>query len=200
MTAIGVLGAGGIGQAFARHMADAGFEVFLSNSRGPDSLKDIAARLGPRTKAVTREEAARCEVVFLSARWPQLSAALSGLPAWNGRILIDAANPIVPPGFSKADLQGRTSGEIVASLAPGARVVKVVNTLPVALLESDPKQAGGHRVLFMSGDDSAAKTEVSGLLAKAGFAAIDLGGLADGGRLHEVPGGLLTNLNLIKLG
>ena len=88
----------------------------------------------------------------------------------------------------------------MASLAPGARVVKVVNTLPVALLASDPNQAGGHRVLFMSGDDVDAKTEVSGLLTKAGFAAIDLGGLADGGRLHEVPGGLLTNLNLIRLG
>jgi len=139
-------------------------------------------------------------MVFVSARWPQLPAALSGLPAWNGRILIDAANPIVPPGFTKAELQGRTSGEIVASLAPGARVVKVVNTLPVALLASDPNQSGGHRVLFMSGDDPAAKAEVSGLLAKAGFAAIDVGGLAEGGKLHEVPGGLLTNLNLIKLG
>lgn len=196
---IGIIGAGGIGQAFARHMANAGYEVLLSNSRGPDSLKDVVSRLGPRARASTPQEAAQAEVVFVSARWSQLSAAFSGLPAWNSRILIDATNPIVPPGFSMADLHGSTSSEIVASLAPGARVVKVVNTLPVALLASDPNQAEGHRVLFMSGDNTAAKAQVSGLLAKAGFAAIDVGGLASGGALHQVPGGLLTNLNLIKL-
>ena len=79
-------------------------------------------------------------------------------------------------------------------------MVKVVNTLPVALLASDPKEAGGRRVLFMSGDDAGAKSQVAELLAKAGFAAVDVGSLARGGALHEVPGGVLTNLNLIKLG
>ena len=196
---IGIIGAGGIGQAFAGHMVKAGYNVIVSNSRGPESLVGVVSQLGARARAGTRHEAAQAEVVFISARWQQLPAALSGLPAWNGRILVDAANPIVPPGFSMADLQGRTSAEIVASLAPGARVVKVVNTLPVALLAADPNQAGGQRVLFMSGDDAGAKAEVGGILAKAGFAAIDVGGLASGGKLHEVPGGLLTNLNLIKL-
>ena len=196
---IGIIGAGGIGQAFAGHMVKAGHHVLLSNSRGPDSLKEAVSQLGPLATAVTREAAAREDVVFLSARWSQLPEALSGLPSWNGRILIDAANPIVPPGFSMADLRGRTSAEIVASLAPGARVVKVVNTLPVALLGSDPNQAGGRRVLCMSGDDAGAKAQVGELLFQAGFAAIDVGSLASGGALHEVPGGLLTNLNLIKL-
>ena len=78
-------------------------------------------------------------------------------------------------------------------------MVKVVNTLPVALLATDPNQSGGHRVVFMSGDNADAKSQVAGLLAKAGFAAVDVGTLASGGALHEVPGGLLTNLNLIKL-
>ena len=196
---IGIIGAGGIGQAFAGHMVKAGHQVLLSNRRGPDSLKEAVERLGSRAAAVTREEAAQAEVVFLSARWSQLPEAMSGLPPWNGRILIDAANPIVPPGFSMADLQGSTSAEIVASLAPGARVVKVVNTLPVALLASDPNPSGGRRVLFMSGDDADAKSQVAGLLSEAGFAAIDVGTLASGGALHEVPGGLLTNLNLVKL-
>ena len=196
---IGIIGAGGIGQAFAGHMVKAGYEVLLSNSRGPDSLKEVVTQLGPLASAVNRELAAQADVVFLAARWLQLPEALSGLPPWKGRILIDAANPIVPPGFSMADLRGRTSAEIVASLAPGARVVKVVNTLPVALLSSDPNQAGGRRVLFMSGDDADAKSRVTELLSRAGFAAIDVGSLANGGALHEVPGGLLTNLNLIKL-
>ena len=70
---------------------------------------------------------------------------------------------------------------------------------PVALLSADPNQAGGRRVLFMSGDDALAKSQVGELLSTAGFAAIDVGSLASGGALHEVPGGVLTNLNLIKL-
>ena len=87
----------------------------------------------------------------------------------------------------------------MASLAPGARVVKVANTLPRALLAADPNHAGGHRVLFMSGDDAAAKEDIAVILDKAGFATIDLGGLASGGRMQQVPGGFLTELNLIKL-
>jgi predicted dinucleotide-binding enzyme len=132
-------------------------------------------------------------------QWQQLREALSELPAWNGRILIDATNPVVQPGFRLADLGGRTSSEVVASLAPAARVVKVANTLPIALLSADPKQAGGRRVLFMSGDDETAKADVSAILENVGFAMIDLGGLASGGRLQQFPGGPLPTLNLIKL-
>ena len=69
---------------------------------------------------------------------------------------------MIQPGFRLADLNGRTSSEIVASLVPGARVVKVANTLVSALLAADPRQAGGRRVLFMSGDDATAKAGVKG--------------------------------------
>jgi predicted dinucleotide-binding enzyme len=197
---IGIIGAGGIGQAFASQVAKAGYEVILSNSRGPESLADVVRDLGPSVRAGTREEAAQADVTVLAVRWSQSRSALSDLPAWDGRILIDATNPIIDPGFRPAELNGSTSSEIVASLVSGARVVKVANTLPRALLASDPRQAGGRRVLFMSGDDVAAKGDVSVVLERAGFATIDLGGLASGGRLQQVPGGLLTNLNLIKLG
>ena len=88
---------------------------------------------------------------------------------------------------------------MVASLAAGARVVKAVNTLPRAVLASNPLQSGGRRVLFMSGNDSAAKSDVGNLLDKLGFATIDLGSLAIGGRLQQFPGGPLPALNLIKL-
>src|SRR6266850_5470724 len=196
---IGIIGAGGIGQAFAAHMAKAGYEVIVSNSRGPESLAEVVRQLGPRAKAGTRQEAAQADVVVVAVRWPQLRAALSDLPPWNGRILIDCTNPIVKPGFPLPELNDSTSSEVVASLAPGARVVKVANTLPRALLAADPVQAGGRRVLFMCGDDAAAKEDVSVILDKVGFATIDLGGLASGGRLQQVPGGLLTALNLIKL-
>ena len=196
---IGIIGAGGIGQAFAGQVAKAGYDVIVSNSRGPESLAGLVRQLGRRTKAGTRQEAARADVVMLAVQWQQLRVALSELPAWNGRILIDATNPVVQPGFRLADLGGRTSSEVVASLAPGARVVKVANTLPIALLSADPKQAGGRRVLFMSGDDETAKADVSAILENVGFATIDLGGLASGGRLQQFPGGPLPTLNLIKL-
>ena len=196
---IGIVGGGGIGQAFAGQVVKAGYEVIISNSRGPESLADVVKQLGPPTKAGTRQEAAQADVVVVAVRWPQLRAALSDLPPWNGRILIDCTNPILKPGFPLPELKDSTSSEIVASLAPGARVVKVANTLPRALLATDPVQAGGHRVLFMSGDDGAAKEEVAVILDKAGFATVDLGGLASGGRMQQVPGGLLTELNLIKL-
>jgi 8-hydroxy-5-deazaflavin:NADPH oxidoreductase len=141
----------------------------------------------------------QADVVVLAVPWSQLGAALSGLPAWSGRILMDATNPVVQPGFRLADLKGSTSSEIVASLVPGARVVKVANTLVSALLAADPKQAGGRRVLFMSGDDATAKAGVKGILENIGFATIDLGGLASGGSLQQFPGGPLPTLNLIKL-
>lgn len=196
---IGIIGAGGIGQAFAAHVARAGYEVIVSNSRDPESLAGLVRQLGPRAKAGTRQEAARADVVVVAVQWEHLRAALSDLPAWKGRILIDATNPVLQPGFRLAELNGSTSSEIVASLAPGARVVKVANTLLRVVLAADPKQAGGRRVLFMSGDDAAAKADVSGILDKVGFATIDLGGLASGGRLQQFPGGPLPTLNLIKL-
>jgi len=163
---IGIIGAGGIGQAFATHVAKAGYEVIISNSRGPESLAEVVSQLGPRAKAGKRQEAARADVVVLAVQWQQWRAALSDLPPWNGRILIDATNAAIMPGFRPADLNGSTSSEVVASLAPGARVVKVANTLQRALLAADPNEAGGHRVLFMSGDDAAAKADVSSILNK----------------------------------
>lgn len=196
---IGIIGAGGIGQAFATHVAHAGFEVIVSNSRGPQSLAGVVQQLGGTTRAGTRQDAAQADVVFVSVPFPHVSSALSGLPQWEGRILIDATNA-VGPGFRPLDLGGKTSSEVVASNAPGARVVKAVNTLPRAVLAADPREAGGQRVLFLSGDDSYAKKEVRGILEKAGFATIDLGGLSDGGRLQEFPGSPLATLNLIKLG
>jgi hypothetical protein len=196
---IGIIGAGGIGHALAHQMTKAGYEVVLSNSRGPGSLADVVKQLGPRATAGTRQDAAQADVVAVAVQWQQVPAALADLPPWKGRILIDSTNPVIDPGCRLAELNGRTSSEVVASLAPGARVVKVGNTLQRALLASDPSQAGGHRVLFMSGDDAAAKTDVSRIFEDAGFATLDLGGLASGGRLQQFPGGPLPNQNLIKL-
>jgi predicted dinucleotide-binding enzyme len=199
---IGLIGAGGIGQAIASHIARAGYELIISNSRGPETLAGIASQIGGRTKAGTRREAAEADVVFLAVRWGQTAEALGGLPSWNGRILVDATNPAIetPAGIRTAELNGKTSSEVIAALAPGARVVKAGNTLVRAMLAEDPNVKGGHRVLFMSGDDAQAKKIVSEVLQKAGFASVDLGALASGGKLQQFPGGTLPTLNLIKMG
>jgi hypothetical protein len=197
---IGIIGAGGIGQAFASQMAKAGYDLILSNSRGPDSLKEALSELGPRARAGTREQAAQADIVFLSVPWSEVRGALAGLPAWNGRILIDATNPVEQPGFRLAELGGRNSSQVVASIATGARVVKTGNTLVRAMLAADPHVNGGNRVLFVSGDDATAKATVSKMLQKAGFATIDLGSLEVGGTLQQFPGGPLPTLNLVRFG
>lgn len=196
---IGIIGAGGIGLAFASQAINAGHDVVVSNSRGPQSLAEAVLKLGNRASAGTRQEAAQADIVVLAVQWQQLSSALADLPPWNGRIVVDAMNPIIMPAFQFAELGGRTSSEIVASLLPGARVVKTANTLTPELLGSNPVRGDTRRVLFVSGDDAAAKAAVSGILEAAGFATIDLGGLANG-RLHQFPGGPLPGLNLFKLG
>jgi predicted dinucleotide-binding enzyme len=196
---VGIIGVGAIGSAFASHLARAGHDLLLSNSRGAEALADLVRTLGPGARAAKREEAAQAELVILAVPWEQVPAALAGLPAWDGRILIDATNPVVQPGFRLAELGGRASTEIVASLVPGARVVKGGNTLLAAVLASDPRQAGGNRVLFLCGDDVDSKVAVKKLLGELGFATVDLGTLASGARLQQFPGGPLPTLNLVKL-
>ena len=197
---IGIIGAGAIGAAFARTLARAGIQATISNSRGPDSLKELVRDIGPSIKAGTREQAARAEIVFIAVNWTKLPAALAGMPEWNGRIVIDANNPIEAPLFKPVDLKGRVSSEIVSDLVPGARVVKAFNHLRADVLAADPRADGGRRVLFYSGDDNAAKAEVAALIDRIGFAGIDLGSLAVGGKLAQFPGGPLPNQNLIKIG
>jgi 8-hydroxy-5-deazaflavin:NADPH oxidoreductase len=195
---IGIIGSGAIGTAFARTLARAGIEATIANSRGPDSLKELVRELGPAIKAGTREDAARANIVFVAVNWTKLQAALEGVE-WAGKIVIDANNPIEAPLFKPVDLKGRVSSEIVADLVPGARVVKAFNHLRAEVLASDPQSDGGHRVLFYSGDDTAAKAEVASLIEQIGFAGIDIGSLAVGGKLAQFPGGPLPNQNLIRV-
>jgi hypothetical protein len=199
LTRIGIIGAGAIGQAMAKQIIRAGLSVTLSNSRGPASLAGIIEQLGPKARAGSVRDAAAADIVFLSVNWEHLPSALADLPAWDGRIVIDATNPVIHPGFQLAELGGRNSSEVVTDLLPGARLVKAFNTLLAAVLASDPHQAGGKRVVFLSGDDAAAKSTVGQLIDQLGFFGIDLGSLAVGGKLQQFPGGPLPALNLIKL-
>jgi len=198
MTTIGILGAGQIGQAFARALARNGLAATIANSRGPETLGDLARKLGSSISAGTREDVAAKDIVLVAVPWSKLSAALAGLPDFGGRIVIDANNPIEAPLFKPAELNGRVSSEVFAGLLRGARVVKAFNHLNPQLLSGDPQAEGGRRVLFFSGDDAQAKAEVAALIDRLGFFGIDRGSLAVGGRLAQFPGGPLPALNLVK--
>jgi predicted dinucleotide-binding enzyme len=195
---IGVIGAGHIGQAFARLAQRADRKVVIANSRGPQSLAAVVAALGTGVSAGTIAEAAASAMVVVAVPWTSVPAAVSGL-AWRGEIVIDATNAFLVPEMRPAELDGRSSSEIVTELVAGARVVKAANTLPAEMLGGDPHAAGGRRVLFLSGDDGAAKAEVTELFEAAGFFPIDLGDLATGGRLQQAPGGPLPGHNLVRL-
>jgi 8-hydroxy-5-deazaflavin:NADPH oxidoreductase len=211
---IGIIGAGALGTNLAKALAAQGVKAFISNSRSPESLAPLIKELGPNITAVTTEEAAKADIVVLGVHWGDLPKLLKTLPAWDGRIVIDATNPLefLAPsapertdpanpfgalGVKLADLAGRVSSEIVADLVPGARLVKTFNHFGVqSLLE--PNLAGGKRVLFYSGDDAAAKAEVRQLIETLGFYAVDLGPLKVGG-VQTTPLGPLSMTAFAKV-
>jgi 8-hydroxy-5-deazaflavin:NADPH oxidoreductase len=189
---VGIIGAGRIGQAMARTALRAGRQVVIANSRGPQSLTSLVQELGEGVTAGTVEDAAAADIVVLAVMWPDVPKAVEGLE-WKGRLVIDPTNDFDPSG-----LEGRTSSEVVADLVTPASVVKAANTLGAAVLGSDPQEAGGQLVIFLSGDDAEAKSEVGALFEDAGFFVVDLGGLREGGRMQQV-GAPLAGHHLIRL-
>jgi len=188
---VGIIGAGKIGQALARITVRAGRKAVISNSRGAESLAPVVAALGAGVSAGTVPEAAAAGIVAIAVPWSSVPTAINGLQ-WRGQTVIDATNAW------DAELGGRTSSELVVDLVPGARLVKAANTLWAEVLGTDPHEAGGRRVIFLSGDDAAAKASVVELFDAAGFFAIDVGELVTGGRMQQ-PGGSLTGQNLVRL-
>jgi predicted dinucleotide-binding enzyme len=189
---VGIIGAGHLGQAMARAALRAGRPVVIANSRGPESLASVVSALGDGASAGTVADAAASAIVVIAVPWASVPKALEGL-RWDGQIVIDATND-----FHPQNLNGRTSSEIVADLVGDAPVVKAANTLAAAVLGADPREAGGQRVLFLSGNESDAKAEVSGLFQDAGFFTIDLGDLITGGAMQQI-GAPLAGANLIRL-
>ena len=193
-----VLGSGAIGTALVRRFAAKSIDVALANTKGPESLGGLVRELGPIVKPVTASEALRAEVVILAIPFDAVRGAVKGVE-WDRRVVVDATNAIDFPAFSPRDLNGRPSTEIVADAVSGARVVKAFNTLPAAILGVDPAVLGGRRVLFVSGDDPSARLVVMDLVERLGFAAVDLGGLAEGGRAQQFGGGV-SGKEFVQLG
>jgi predicted dinucleotide-binding enzyme len=192
----GIIGAGNIGQAVARHAVAAGHEVIMSSRRGGESLAAAAAEVGATPG--TAEEAAAGELVLLAVPWTAVPEALDGL-TWDGQVLIDATNAFISFSPMKVEDFGEsTSSERVASLAPGAHVIKAFNTLFARVIAADPVHAEGRQLVFYAGDDAGAKERFAAVVEAFGFATRDVGTLHDGGRLLSVGGGPLAGFHALK--
>src|SRR5436309_10668083 len=185
---IGIIGSGNIGATVAQLFARAGHEVAISNSRGPESLKELVAELGEKAHAATVEDAARFgDVVLLAIPWRRPE----GLPRAEqvaGKIVIDAMNPYTEDGqpFDLGD--STSSSEEVLKRLPGARLVKAFNTIYFKHLQEQGRTdvpVEERRAIFVAGDDEGAKQVVSRLIEEIGFAPVETGSLREGGRRQQ---------------
>src|ERR1700693_4656209 len=197
----GTIGAGTVALAVARQALAAGHQVVLSCRHGPKSLVGKVADLGDGASAAPVKKAASLNYVLLAVPWPNVEDALRGLPAWNGRVLLDATNPFIEysPKLVLADLGGKGASEVVAALAPGARVVKAFNSIVTAHFNEGPIKNSGRRVILVSGDHPEPTDFVKSVIESFGFVAVYLGGLATGGRLQQA-GGPLAGRDLVDFG
>lgn len=184
---IGILGAGRIGAVTAKLFIEAGHEIAISNSRGPESLRELIAGLGPRAHAMTIADAARFgEVVLLAIPWHRTDA----LPApeiLRDKIVIDAMNPYHPEG-GFFELGDSTSSEEILKHLRGARLVKAFNTIYYEHLASRGRKdlpLEDRHAIYLAGDDAAAKGTVARLIRDIGFAPVDTGSLREGGRMQQ---------------
>jgi len=191
---VGILGAGRMGRTLARLLVDAGHDVRLANSRGPASLVNVVAELGPGATAVAaREVATDADVVVLATRWEQLEAATAAVPSWAG-VAVDTTNPRFGPGPDDIyDTGAQTSSEVVAALVPGARLVKAFNHQPIPALAAElGREPTERNALFLAGDDADGNARVAELMRSIGGAPIDTGDLRAGGALQASGGGPLA--------
>lgn len=189
---IGVIGTGRIGATAAGHFVDAGHEVRLANSRGPESLTDLVADLGPRASAGMPAEAGRFGEVVLEAI---PFSAYRDLPAeaLAGTTVVSAAN-YWPDRDGDVDVGERTHTELVADHLTGSRVVKSFNTMVWENLrdEARPEAPLDDRLaLYVASDHPEATATVADLIAQVGFAPVEVGSLADGRQIQ--PGSPVFN-------
>ncbi len=191
---IGIIGAGNIGGTAATLFAQAGHDVTISNSRGPETLRELAASIGPRARPATVEDAARwADVVLLAIPWRK-PEALPSPESVEGKVVIDAMNHY-KPDFTLHDLGKSTSSEETQKRLPGARIVKAFNTIYFQHLATRGRKdlpVEQRHAIFLAGDDAEAKKVAAKLIEDIGFAPIDTGSLHDGG-LRQQPGSDVYN-------
>ena len=185
MTTVGLIGSGRIGGTVARLAVAAGHQALLSNSRGPDTLKDLAAELGPLARATTGQEAAEgggLVVVTIPFRaYPSVPAGPLA-----GKVVIDTCNyyPRRDGQIPELDSGALTSSELIQRHLLGATVVKAFNNIYYRHLASlaRPSGAADRSYLPIAGDSAAAKAALTAFLDSIGYGSVDAGPLAEGWR------------------
>jgi predicted dinucleotide-binding enzyme len=185
MTTVGFIGSGQIGSTIARLAIEAGHRVVLSNSRGPETLADLVAELGPRASAASSEEAAAAgDVAVISVpvnAFPSLpSAALAG------KTVIDTCNygPERDGHIPELDSGSLTSSELLSRHLQGATVVKAFNNIYYKHLQYRARPAGAadRSSLPIAADSVLAKAAATEFLDSIGYSVVDAGSLADSWR------------------
>jgi predicted dinucleotide-binding enzyme len=192
MPTIGLIGAGHIGSQVARLAVKNGYDVVVSNSRGPDTLKDLVNELGPRARAGTVEDAASAaDVVVVTI--PLKNYRQVPVTPLAGKIVIDTNNyyPQRDGHIPELDDESTTTSELLQAHLPHSKVVKAFNHIYAAELTTHglPAGAPNRRALAIAGDDPEAKKTVTQLLDQFGFDTVDAGPLREGWRIQrDTPG------------
>ena len=188
MTTIGFIGSGKIGSQLARLAVAQGHDVVLSNSRGPETLADLVAELGPHARAATPAEAATAAdiaVVTIPLR------AIDTVPVapLAGKIVIDTNNyyPVRDGQIAELDSEETTVSELLQRHLPTSKVVKAFNHIMFSQLTTDGRPAGtpGRRALVVAGDDAGALTTVAALIDSFGFDVVQVTPLSEGWRIQK---------------
>ena len=189
---IGFIGAGNIGSQVARLAIANGYDVVVSNSRGPETLAPLVAELGPKARAATAADAAKAgDIVVVSVPLKNYRAVPVG--PLQGKIVIDTNNyyPQRDGQIRELDDESTTTAELLQAHLPTSKVVKAFNHIYAAQLTTDGRPAGtpNRRALVIAGDDAGAKVAVTRLLDQFGFDTVDAGPLKEGWRIQrDTPG------------
>jgi 8-hydroxy-5-deazaflavin:NADPH oxidoreductase len=192
MTTLGLIGAGHIGSQVARLAVANGYDVVLSNSRGPQTLSDLVAQLGPRARATTSLEAAKAgDIVVVTI--PLKAIHSVPVEPLVGKIVIDTNNyyPARDGHIQELDDEKTTTSELLQAHLPKSKVVKAFNHIYAAQLTTDGQPAGtpNRRALVIAGNDADAKAVVIKMLDKFGFDTVDAGPLSESWRIQrDTPG------------
>jgi predicted dinucleotide-binding enzyme len=183
---ITIVGPGKLGSALGKLWARKGHEVFLTFSRDPAKLEAVAKELGPHAHAATlADAAAKSEVIVFSTKWALVPEALAQAGSLEGKIVLDCTNTMTPRKTAEGLAELRSCAEVLAAMAPGARVIKTFNQAFQQVLHSDSRLFGGQKpTMFYCGDDGAAKAVAARLIEETDFEAIDAGPL-ENARLIE---------------
>jgi 8-hydroxy-5-deazaflavin:NADPH oxidoreductase len=185
MTTVGFIGSGHIGSTAARLSVAAGYHVIMSNSRGPQTLRELAGELGSLAVAAPAEQAAEGgDIVVVTIPFH----AYQSVPAapLAGKSVIDTCNyyPERDGQIAELDSGSVTSSELIQRHLAAARVIKAFNNIfyQHLLSLSRPSGAADRSFLPIAGDDAGAKAEVTAFLDAIGYGAVDVGPLAESWR------------------